>query len=229
MASSWSPPLRPAPYAEQSLIHAILEGEFPPGSTLPAERELAARLGVTRPTLREALQRMERDGWLIIQQGKPTRVNNIWVDGGLNVLSALVHSEQELPEDFVPNLLDVRQVLAPAYVRAAVENNPTQVSDLLKTIDKLDDTPEDYASFDWRLHHTLTIASGNPIYTLILNGFAGFYEQMARLYFRGAEARQASQAFYLALKKAVESSDAGQAEAVTRSVMQASLSLWQTR
>lgn len=227
MASSWSPPLRPAAYAEQSLINAILEGEFLPGSTLPAERELAARLGVTRPTLREALQRMERDGWLVIQQGKPTRVNNIWVNGGLNVLSALVRSEQELPADFIPNLLAVRLVLAPAYARAAVQNDPKMVLDCLRAADELDDTPESYAAFDWRLHHTLTIASANPIYTLILNGFAGFYEQMAQRYFRRADARQASRAFYAALREAVEAGNAAQAEAVTQSVMQASQMLWQ--
>lgn len=227
MTASWSAPLRPAIYAEQSLITAILDGEFPPGSTLPAERDLAIRLGVTRPTLREALQRMERDGWLVIQQGKPTHVNDIWINGGLNVLSALVHSDQELPADFIPNLLAVRQVLAPEYTRAAVKNNPQQVSDFLKTASELEDTPAAYASFDWQLHHMLTISSGNPIYTLILNGFAGFYEQMAQRYFSRVEARLASRAFYTALREAVDSGNPSLAEAVTRSVMQASLSLWQ--
>src|SRR4030065_2575135 len=150
MTAPWSPPLRPAIYAEQSLINAIMDGEFPPGSTLPAERELAVRLGITRPTLREALHRLERDGWLVIQQGKPTCVNDIWVNGGLNVLSALVRSDHELPADFIPNLLAVRQVLAPEYTRAAVKNNPQQVSDFLKTASELEDTPAAYASFDWQ-------------------------------------------------------------------------------
>ena len=225
MTAPWSPPLRPAIYAEQSLIIAIMDGEFPPGSTLPAERELAVRLGITRPTLREALQRLERDGWLVIQQGKPTCVNDIWVNGGLNVLSALVRSDQELPADFIPNLLAVRLVLAPAYTRAAIQNHPELVLDCLKAAHDLESSPAAYAAFDWQLHHTLTIASGNPIYTLILNGFAGFYEQMAQRYFRREEARGASSAFYTALREAVDSGDAAQAEAVTRNVMQDSLSL----
>lgn len=228
MASDWEPPLRPAAYAEQSLISAILEGEFPPESTLPAERELAARLGVTRPTLREALQRMERDGWLVIQQGKPTRVNDIWVNGGLNVLSALVRNAQELPADFIPNLLTIRLVLAPAYTRAAVENNPAQVKAFLEAARQLEDTPESYAAYDWQIHHTLTVSSGNPIFTLILNGFAGFYEQMARRYFRHKQARQKSQAFYTALLEAVKAGDAELAEAVTKKMMRDSLRLWKT-
>jgi GntR family negative regulator for fad regulon and positive regulator of fabA len=226
---SWSPPLRPAAYAEQALITAFLKHDFPPGSTLPAERELAAQLGVTRPTLRETLQRLERDGWLTIQHGKPTRVNNFWLDGGLNVLSALVRYEQELPSDFIPNLLDVRLSMAPAYARAAVEHAPQQVVDCLSQADHLADTPAAYASFDWQLHHTLTIASGNPVYTLILNGFSGFYEQMAAYYFAAPEARRASCAYYAALLESARQNDPAAAEQITRQVMQESIALWKTR
>ena len=38
---------------------------------LPSERDLADKIGVTRTTLREVLQRLARDGWLTIQHGKP--------------------------------------------------------------------------------------------------------------------------------------------------------------
>jgi len=225
----WTPPKRPAAYAERSLILAILNGDFPPGSALPAERELALKLGVTRPTLRETLQRLERDGWLTIQQGKPTRVNDYWIDGGLNVLRMLVQYSEKLSPDFVPNLLQIRLVLAPAYTRQAVEHSPTIVSEFLKACDDLPDTPEDYASFDWRLHHTLTIASGNPIFTLILNGFAGFYEQMARLYFKPSPARQASQEYYKSLSKAFARSDAMAAEQITQNMMNESIRLWKSQ
>jgi GntR family negative regulator for fad regulon and positive regulator of fabA len=84
--SDWTRPSRPAELAEQQLTRGILEGEFPIGSSLPAERELAARLGVTRPTLRETLQRLARDGWITIKQGKPTQIKDFWWEGNLNVL-----------------------------------------------------------------------------------------------------------------------------------------------
>lgn len=222
-----TPPQRPAAYAEQSLIHAILSGEYPPGAALPAEREMAARLGITRPTLREVLQRLERDGWLSIHHGKTTRVNNYWQDGGLNVLSAMVRSGQPLPENFVPNLLAVRLVMAPAYTRLAVEKSPALVLACLEEMPTPKEDAAIYAAFDWRLHHTLTIASKNPIYTLILNGFSGFYEQMACLYFGAPQARQASHAFYTDLQATAQAGEPAQAEDLTRSVMQASLKLWQ--
>jgi len=227
--NDWSPPQRPAAYAEQALVTAILNGEYPPRSLLPAERELAAQLGVTRPTLRETLQRLERDGWLTIQQGKPTRVNDYWLDGGLNVLNALVRYAEKLSPDFIPNLLEVRLAMAPSYTHQAVERSPEKVSACLAGVKELKDTPEEYAAFDWRLHYTLTVASENPIFTLILNGFAGFYEQMAASYFMQANARQVSHVFYLALYQAVTQNDAGLAENITQDVMQQSITLWETR
>ena len=50
-------------------------------------------------------------------------------------------------------------------------------------INKLDDTPDAYSEADWELHHHLTIASANPVYTLILNGFRNLYRLFGPLYF----------------------------------------------
>ena len=123
------PLLRPAEYAENQLIDSILSGVYPIASVLPAERELAAQMGVTRPTLREALQRLARDGWLEIRQGKSTRVRDYWQEGSLGVLGALAQRTSDLPDDFVPNLLAVRLALAPAYTRQAVERQAGGVAD----------------------------------------------------------------------------------------------------
>ena len=225
--NNWSAPQRPSDYAEQSLVTAILEGTFAPGDTLPGERALAAELGVTRPTLREALQRLARDGWLTVQQGKSTIVNNFWQDGGLNVLSALVQHSDHLPPNFVANLLEVRLHLAPAYTRAAVERSGDEVAVFLHGRTTLPDIPITYASFDWQLHRQLTLTSGNPIYTLILNGFANFYEEIAQLYFATKEARQLSRQFYDDLAIVAAAHDAATAERLTRAVMEASVQLWQ--
>ena len=140
----WIAPQRPNSYAEQSLVSAILDGTFPVGSSLPGERTLSAQLGITRPTLREAIQRLSRDGWLTVRQGKPTLVKNFWQEGGLNVLSALVQYSQQLPPDFVPNLLEVRLQLAPAYTRAAVIHAPDKVLHCLNGYEDLADTAVTY-------------------------------------------------------------------------------------
>jgi GntR family transcriptional regulator, negative regulator for fad regulon and positive regulator of fabA len=225
--NNWTAPQRPALYAEQALVTEILNGAYPPGSKLPAERELAAQLGVTRPTLREALRRLESDGWLCVQQGKPTQVNDFWREGGLNLLSSLVRNSQELPPNFIPDLLEVRLAMAPAYTRAAVKHSPADVAAFLEQSTELDESPLSFASFDWRLHKTLAFFSRNPIYSLILNGFSGFYEQMGCLYFRYPPAQAYSRAFYASLLGAARAEDPQEAETVARTVMQESIILWQ--
>ncbi len=54
--------------AEQ-LRKLIAGGEFAPGSRLPAERDLAKQLGVSRPSVREALIALEVEGWVEVLTG----------------------------------------------------------------------------------------------------------------------------------------------------------------
>ncbi len=54
------------------LRDALEQGVF--GSGLPGERKLCGLLRVSRPTLRAALEALEREGWIEVAQGKPSRV-----------------------------------------------------------------------------------------------------------------------------------------------------------
>lgn len=229
---------RPAEFVETRLINAILDGSYPIDTCLPGERDLADRLGVTRPTLREALQRLARDGWIEIRHGKPTRVRDFWREGNLGVLEAVSNRRWAAPPGFVSQLLEVRLALAPAYTRLAVEKHPEAVASLAaiglelplkaSSPDQEAESAEAFAQFDWNLHHKLTILCGNPIYTLILNGFTGMYVSMARIYFRQYSSRRASETFYSALAATANSRDHTAAEIVTQQAMLTSLALWNT-
>lgn len=218
-------PRRPGAHAERELVSALLSGRWAPGEALPAERELSAALGVTRPTLREALKKLDRDGFVSVRHGLATRVNDLWTEGGLNVLAS-VAEHGELPKGFVKQLLEVREVLAPAYAREAVRHAPVRVAAFLAGAEALGATAPEWTRFDWELHHLLAVASGNPVYTLILNGFRGLYARMALLYFERPAAREASRTFYVALRLAAAAGDAPRAERVTRDVMARSVELW---
>lgn len=213
---------------EEHLVSAFLNGTYLVGAALPGERDLAAQLGITRPTLREVLKRLERDGWIKVRHGKPTLISDIYRDGGLNALSTIVRRTETLPPDFIPNLLAVRLDLAPAYTRQAITRGSKPLLALLETHPRLEDSPEQFARYDWLLHRELCITSGNPIYTMILNGFAGFYERMARVYFSDPQARKLSKNFYAVLLSTLQSGDALTAEAVTRSMMRESIRIWES-
>lgn len=217
---------RPAAHAEGEIVSLIVSKRLLPGSNLPSERELAVQLGVTRPTLREALQRLDRDGWIEVRHGKSTRVKDIWQEGGLNVLAGVVRYGGVLPPRFVSNLLEVRLALAPVYARAAVEQNPSMVADALASTLRPAPEPEAFAEFDWKLHLLLTRASENPVFTLILNGFGDLYPAMAVHYFAAPSARKASTHFYDSLEQAARGKNLAKAERVTREAMTFSLTRW---
>jgi DNA-binding FadR family transcriptional regulator len=67
--------------AEQ-LRSLMTAGEFKPGSRLPAERDLAKQLGVSRPSVREALIALEVEGWVEVRTGSGVYV--LERSGGMN-------------------------------------------------------------------------------------------------------------------------------------------------
>jgi GntR family transcriptional regulator, negative regulator for fad regulon and positive regulator of fabA len=224
--SSWQPVQKPAEIVETRLIDAILDGTFPINSHLPAERELSEALGVTRPTLREALQRLARDGWLEIHQGKPTRVRNYWTEGKLGVLNTLSEHPDHLPDDFIPNLLNVRLAMAPMYTASAVSNAADQVVLILKGRHVLDESPIAFTNFDWNLQHELVLLSKNPVFIMILNGFENLFLNLAPYYFSIPEARQHSLQYYADLSEAAEKKDVNRAKTLTEDIMRESLNFW---
>lgn len=224
---AYYPIRKPAEIAEERLLEAILDGSYPPDSNLPGERELAARIGVTRPTLREALQRLARDGWLDIQHGKPTRVRDYWREGSLGVLSALAQTPLGETPDFVAQLLEVRALLAPAYTRQAVERAGLEIAALLAGNASLEDSPPAYARADWDLHHLLTLRAGNPIFCLLLNSFQDLYQMMGERYFASAGNRAHSRAFYIQLLACARAGDGARAGELARAVMEQSLANWE--
>lgn len=198
----------PAAFAEQYIVESIWEGRFPTGSILPAERELSELIGVTRTTLREVLQRLARDGWLTIQHGKPTQVNDYWHTAGLNILETLARLSDEAGSTLlIDQLLDARTALSSIYIRSAFRHNRDKVVDLLAETKQLEDSAEAYIDFDWRFHHNLSRLGGNAVYTLIINGFKALYHRVGAYYFTKDEARRLADKFYAELSGLLETQD----------------------
>ena len=186
----------PAAFAEHYIVESIWNNHFSPGSLLPAERELSELIGVTRTTLREVLQRLSRDGWLTIQHGKPTKVNDYWQTSGLNILDTLARLDDSGSLDLVGHLLETRTPIFALYLRSAIKRNPQTVNQSLADIDSLKENAEAYTNYDWQFLHMLSRATDNPICTLILNGFKTFYLRVGNFYYSKPEARQLALTYY---------------------------------
>ncbi len=186
----------PAAFAEHYIVESIWKNHFPPGSFLPAERELSELIGVTRTTLREVLQRLSRDGWLTIQHGKPTKVNDYWQTSSLNILDTLARLDDSGSLDLVWHLLETRTAIFALYLRSAIKRNPQAVVQLLNEVGDVKDDSESYVNYDWQFLHMLSRATENPICTLILNGFKTFYMRVGKFYYSKLETRELALAFY---------------------------------
>lgn len=216
----------PAALAEEYLIKSIWSNRFPAGSDLPAERELADIIGVTRTTLREVLQRLARDGWLSIQHGKPTRVNNIWETAGPNIISTLIHLDESITPTIISNVVSLRTRMGEYFIPKAIKADHLASSSLLKDLESLQDTAQAYAEFDYKLYREFTFIANKPVYGLILNSFKDLYLKTASLFFSNPSSRQLSFAFYQALRSACETNDYEKAVECLAMSRQRSAEIW---
>ncbi|WP_026375268.1 fatty acid metabolism transcriptional regulator FadR [Aestuariibacter salexigens] len=217
----------PAGFAEEYIVESIWSGRFPPGTILPAERELSELIGVTRTTLREVLQRLARDGWLTIQHGKPTRVNNFWETCGLNILETLARLDQDGIPELVDNLLAARTNVSAVFIRGAIRNNPEKSKELLQRYRDVEEDGKAFAEYDYRMLHDLAFASGNPVFVLMMNGFRGLYSRIGGYFFSFEKSRQVAKDYYQALLDLAEKGDYEAVPNVIRSYGIESGKIWQ--
>ncbi|MFC3963867.1 FadR/GntR family transcriptional regulator [Nocardia jiangsuensis] len=97
----------------------VLSGELPPGSTLPSERQLAEALGVSRPAVREALQRLAGAGLVAVRQGDATTVLDYRHGSGLEILPRLLIRDGVLEPAVARSILEVRLHSGPKIAELA--------------------------------------------------------------------------------------------------------------
>jgi GntR family transcriptional repressor for pyruvate dehydrogenase complex len=91
-------PIKPKKVSSQiadQIRESILAGDFAPGDKLPPERELAEMFGVSRPSVREALNILASSGLVMSYQGGGTVVLSLVDPNQGNTLSELIRSQQE--------------------------------------------------------------------------------------------------------------------------------------
>lgn len=221
-----SPPLRPIQHAVAYLVRAILEGPYRPGCALPGERDLAHQMGITRATLREAIQRLASEGWLTIRHGKATVVNDYWRQGGLRILATLARFPEHLPDAVVGHLLEVRRLLLPRLASQAAARQPEALQKILYEHEQLADRADAFADFDWRLQHRMVRCADNPVVTLMFNDFEALFKHMALRYFKIVNARRTTVKYYQQLAADLENGGL-RIEAIVQRMMTQSIDLWE--
>ena len=101
----------------------VLKGDIAAGDTLPSERRLAEVLGVSRPSVREALQRLSHAGLVDVRQGDVTTVRDFRRSAGLSLLPQLLMAGGELDLSVARSILETRLLVGPFAAGLAAERS----------------------------------------------------------------------------------------------------------
>jgi len=160
---------RSTPRAYEAIAHElrvlIRGGHFAPGDRLPSERQLAARFGVSRPTVREALGALESRGLVVTRQGSGTFVAD---------REALDGTPDALSDESPAELMETRLVLEVAIARLAAKRGPLSpdgLDELRVNVEALERAaaPESFPDeLDRDFHAAVARLTGNDFLTALL-------------------------------------------------------------
>ena len=160
----------------------ILEGSLKVGERLPPERSLAEEFGVSRPSLREAIQKLAARGLLVSRQGGGTYVAEALGSTFSDPLLELLSSSEEARQD----LLEFRHTLEGACAfYAARRATPVDLQRLTEAFEALqlcyampdEDSREREGLADARFHLAIAEASHNAI---LLHTIKGLFDLLKR-------------------------------------------------
>lgn len=162
-------PVRPANAFEETvgrLLQLIRLGVFEPGESIPPERELAVRLGVSRDTVREAIKALADAGFLVARRGRygGTFLADVLPTPGAVDATDLTGAEGEpITPAELDDALRVREILEVGSARMAAGRTLSAVQrEALwhRLGDIREATGEDYRRVDSRLHLAIAEATG---------------------------------------------------------------------
>lgn len=143
----------------------ILRGILRPGERLPAERELADRMGVSRPSLREAVAELQERGLLSSRAGAGVFVSQDL--GGIfpDALVRLFASHDEAVFDYLAFRRDLEALAAARAARVASDTDLEVIDTILRKMEAAHSkrNPADEAQLDAEFHMAIIEASHNVV------------------------------------------------------------------
>jgi GntR family transcriptional repressor for pyruvate dehydrogenase complex len=148
----------------------IVSGDLKPGSRLPREADLAAELGVSRNSLREAVRALSLVRILDVRQGDGTYVASLEPNSLLDAMSFLLEFHQD---DSVLDILGVRRILEPAATALAARHmTDEQIEQLRALIEPPSGAITDLVALDLSFHAAIATASGNKVLASLLESLS---------------------------------------------------------
>jgi GntR family transcriptional regulator, transcriptional repressor for pyruvate dehydrogenase complex len=158
--------------AIDKIKHMILSGRVLPGEKLPREADLAAELGLSRNSLREAVKALSVINVLDVRQGDGTYATSLAPSLLLEALSFIVDFHRD---DTVLDFLEVRRILEPAATSlAAIRMSDEGRTELGKVLEAVNvDTPvEELVAADLEFHRQIAVGAGNSVLASLVDSMS---------------------------------------------------------
>jgi len=164
-----------------SHVRTLIErGELKPGDRLPAERDLATQIGVSRPTIRAGLRTLAAMGVVQSRHGSGTYIPDgppAFNTDALSFLAALHGFTRE-------EMYEARRILEVGAAGLAAERaTPEQVATLAEEVASLFasmQAPQVFLVHDINFHRGVATASGNPIVASLVEMVSALYYERRR-------------------------------------------------
>jgi GntR family transcriptional repressor for pyruvate dehydrogenase complex len=159
----------------------IRSGELAPGQRLPSERALSEALGVSRPTVREAVQSLAAMKILDVRHGAGIFVSSL----GMDELLSPMRFALELSEPTVSQLFEVRLALEPrAAELAAARATDEQIAGIHECVERFarrGTSREELLELDTELHRRIVEAAGNVLLVNLVASLAALSRRSREL------------------------------------------------
>lgn len=145
----------------QQIKNQIKKGILKPGEKLPSERKLADQLGVSRASVREAIQALAFSGYLEVIQGKGTYILEMATQ-----YDEIVNFFSEFSNYSLDYLMEARIMLEGEFARLAALNASQEEIDVIERVFNEIASSKDLNTFfvkDLEFHLTIAKATHNPI------------------------------------------------------------------
>jgi DNA-binding FadR family transcriptional regulator len=150
----------------------IISGRVRPGEKLPREADLAAELGLSRNSLREAVKALSLINVLDVRQGDGTYATSLEPSLLLEALSFIVDFHRD---DTVLEFLEIRRILEPAATALAAVRMPEEDRiELGKVLDAADaGAPvEEFVKADMEFHRLIAVGSCNSVLASLVDNMS---------------------------------------------------------
>lgn len=144
----------------QQIKNQIKKGILKPGEKLPSERKLADQLGVSRASVREAIQALAFSGYLEVIQGKGTYILEM-----ATRYDEIVNFFSEFSDYSLDYLMEARIMLEGEFARlAALNANQEEIDEIERIFNEISNSKDLNTFFvkDLELHLTIAEATHNP-------------------------------------------------------------------